>query len=164
MHYNKINGVEINPERTFTNFGRIYINEGTFESPNSIIKFEETAISFKCSEWVGNGYARINVYYNPDINKIQLLPENVQAPNETYGYHLGGITLKEVDDHHNCLDKILLPDNGLVEHNKFFNYEYDEAYYHLYHAERPENIFDDGFDGGYQDENTLDQEVQNLFG
>jgi len=161
MYYNKINGVEINPEETFNNYGRLYINEGTFESPKGIAKFESTAIPFTCSDWWDNGYTRINIYYNPDKNKLQLLGDNIQAPHEQIGYHLGGITLREPDQHGNCLDKILLPDNGLVEHNKYFNYEYDEAYWHLYHHERPENIFDDGFNDGFDDTQDPIQSVWN---
>jgi hypothetical protein len=162
MYYKKIEGCEINPEQTFNNFGRLYIDEGVFVSDKSKAKFEATAIPFKCSEWLDEGYTRINVYYNPDKNKIFLTPENYNAPNETYGYHLGGITLRSVDDHHNCLNQILLPDNGEVTHVKYFNYEYNEAYKHLYHDERPENIFDEGFDEGF--DRTVDPDVEDLFG
>jgi len=153
----EISGVEINPELTFNSPGRIYINEGTFTSDTSIRKFENTGIPYNCVEWVDNGYTRINVYYNPDKNKISLSPENIPVPNETYGYHLGGITLKQTDEFGNCIDQILLPNNGDIAHIKYFNYEYDEAYKHLYHTERPENIFNDGFDEGF------DQEVTDLF-
>jgi hypothetical protein len=152
--YYRINGVEINPELTFSSPGKIYINEGTFEGEKGITKFESTGIQYKCNDWVDNGYTRINVYYNPDINKLQLSPENIYTPNSSYGFHLGGITLRQTDNYGNCLDKILLPDNGEVEHNKYFNYEYDEAYLHLYHTERPENIFDEGFDEGFDQENN----------
>jgi hypothetical protein len=159
MYYKKIEGCEINPEQTFNDFGRIYINEGVFETEKSKAKFEATAVPFKCNEWIDEGYTRINVYYNPDKNKLSLTPENYSAPNESWGYHLGGITLRQSDEFGNCLDQILLPDNGEVEHQKFFNYEYDEAYWHLYHSERPENIFDEGFTPGF--DQTPDGEQHN---
>ena len=149
MYYNIINGVELNPDLTVNSPGKIYINSGTFEGEKGIVKFESTGIPYKCSDWIDNGYTRINVYYNPDLNKIQLSPDMIPTPNETYGFHLGGITLKQTDEYHSCLDKLLLPDNGEVIHNKYFNYEYDEAYLHLYHTERPEYIFNDGFDDGF---------------
>jgi hypothetical protein len=163
MYYNIINGIEINPELTISMPGRIYINEGTFENDFSIAKFEKVGIDYNCSEWVDNGYTRINVYYNPDTNKISLNPENIVAPSQTYGYHLGGITLKQTDDNGVCINEILLPDNGVTIHNKYFNYEYDPSYLHLYHVETPENIFDDGFDEGFDE--TIDpiDEVNRLF-
>ena len=163
MYYNIIKGVELNPEYTVNMPGRIYINEGTFENDKSIAKFESIAIPYKCNEWIDEGYTRINVYYNPDKNKIQLSPENYKTPHVSWGYHLGGITLKQTDESGNCLNEILLPDNGDVEHQKYFNYEYDPAYIHLYHTERPENIFDEGFDEGFDQEITPDEEVSRLF-
>lgn len=148
MKYNTIKGVEINPELTVNNPGYIYINEGTFEYEKGIAKFEFSAIKYDCSVW-NEGATRINVYYNPDLNKIHLDSENIETPNSTYGYHLGGITLKEPGATGFCLDQILLPFNPDITHIKFFNYEYDESFYHLYHFERPEYIFNPGFDDGF---------------
>jgi len=159
MYYNIINGVEINAEEMTKDPSKIYINEGTFESSKGIVKFESICIPYKCNEWYDNGYRKINVYYNPDKNKITLYHEDIKTPNMNYGFHLGGITLKETDNYGTCFDKILLPDNGETIHNKYFNYEYNESYLHLYHIERPENTFNDGFDNGYQQET-----VENLFG
>ena len=165
MYYNIIKGVEINPELTFSNEGRIYINEGTFENNFVISKFENAAIDYKCSEWIDEGYTRINVFYNPDTRKISLEPNNFEAPHQNLGYHLGGITLKSISDNGSCLNQILLPDNGAVIHQKYFNYEYDPSYLHLYHVERPENIFDDGFDEGFDDirDPEIQDEVDRLF-
>ena len=147
MYYKKIEGCEINPELTTSKY--LHINEGVFNSEKSITKFESAMIPFKCSEYLDNGYTRINVYYNPDINKISLSPETYRTPNTSVGYHLGGVILKQPDEYGNCINSILLPDNGEIEYERYFNYEYDPAYIHLYHAERPENIFDEGFDEGF---------------
>jgi hypothetical protein len=154
MYYNKIVGVEINPELTLENLGRIYIDGGTFESPKSIAKFEKVGIQYNCQKWVEAGATRINVYYNPDINKIQLTSENIDAPNVDYGYHLGGIILDPSEP--SCISGILLPDNGDIEYKSVFDYAYDSSYWHLYHAQRPENIFDDGYDEGF--DQTIDPE------
>jgi len=150
MKYNIINGVELNPEDTINNAGYIFINEGTFEYNKGIFKFSNITIPYNCEEWLQKG-SRINVYYNPDINKYTLTENNISAPHEIYGYHLGGITLQQPNEYGNCISNILLPINTNTVHYKFFNYEYDESYQHLYHLERPENIFDEGFDEGFDD-------------
>jgi len=150
MKYNVIKGVELNPELTTNNIGYIYINEGTFEYDKGVSKFESISIPYNCEEWVQKG-SRINVYYNPDLRKYTLSEDNIPAPHEKYGYHLGGITLKTPDEYGSCINNLLLPVNPNVVHYKFFNYEYDESYYHLYHFERPENIFDEGFDEGFDE-------------
>jgi hypothetical protein len=75
-----------------------------------------------------------------------------------HGYHLGGVTLKQTDQYGSCLDKLLLPYNPDVKHIKYFNYEYDESYYHLYHFERPEYVFNPGFDTGF--DQTVDEPNQ----
>ena len=149
-----INGVEINPEHTLNGQNTIYINEGTFESYEEIYKFPPTKIPIDCNEWLEKG-TRVNVYYHPEYNRFTLSNENLQGPNQ-WGFHLGGVTLG-IQENGSCIKQILLPDNGDVIHHKYFNYEYDEAYLHDYHLERPENTFDDGYDEGYQ-------KVQELFG
>jgi len=160
MFYQKITGVEINPELTINNSGRIYINQGTFESETSMVKFEAVGIQYDCEEWLDQG-ARINIFYNPDLNKFTLLSDNLQGPHQIYGYHLGGVILKEPDSQGNCLDKIFLPDNGDVEYEREFDYSFDESYKTWYISGRPENIFDEGFNHGFDHEREILKNIIN---
>ena len=148
MFYQKIKGAEINPELTINNYGKIYINEGVFEGQNALAKFESVGIQYDCQEWLDKG-ARINVFYNPDLNKFTLLSDMLTGPHQVYGYHMGGIILKQPDEYGNCLSKIFLPDNGDIEYEREFDYSFDESYRIWYVANRPENIFTDGFTDGF---------------
>jgi len=122
--FTKINGLEMNIEKSNNHESIIYFNKGIFKGENVLMNVEPMSYAIKCSDEFGF----INFYFNPNTYKLSvLMNENIQTPHRTYGYHLGGVT-KRNKDNGSCVYKFLLPTNNGVEFKQAYNDSYNASY------------------------------------